>query len=235
MLAGIYGEEPPLKGSTLSRCIQIGLRRRYDQKEVVADFEADEAEAQAVPIAHALRRWALLTSHDGLRKARPVLPSELTDRQRDAWRPLVVVADLIGAAWGHTARRWAVELSQAITVTPDPMIQLLSDVYRVLVNPEHGSARTITTARLAAARNALPDREHEEDLAPIQLAKRLARFHLVPERYYECGHQVRGFRVRNDRGEFLPAWRDVIGRYRLSGPVLSVASVLVRRPTYRSL
>lgn len=216
MLAGIYGEEPPLKGPTLSRCIQIGLRRRYDGKEEIADFDKTDAEVESLPIARALKRWSLLASHDVLRKARPELPGELTDRQRDAWRPLIVIADLIGAKWAQAARQWAVEQSRAVPVTPDRMVQVLHDVIRVLASPEHAGDRVITTKVLAAARNALPDREYDEDLSPIGLAKRLARFEIRPTRYYAGTTQVRGFRIRDGSGTFAPEWADAIGRYRLA-------------------
>lgn len=230
MLAGIYGESPPLKGATLSRCIQIGLRRRYDLEEEIADFDKTDARVEAVAIKAAIETWALLTDHDALSRARPQMPSELTDRQRDAWRPLVVIADLIGDSWGVSARRWAVELSRAVPVTPDLMVQLLRDAYRVMAG--HGGRR-IRTTDLAAARNALPDREYDDDLSPIQLAKRLVRFHIKPGKWYDDSpagkrSQVRGFVFRTRAGEWQPEWKDAIGRYRLEeaqdNDVLSVLS-----------
>jgi len=215
MLAGIYDKEPPLKGSTLSRCIQVGLRRRYDGKEVIADFDKDNAEVESIPIVRALKRWPLLVSHDVLRKARPELPGELTDRQRDSWRPLVAVADLIGERWGRAARQWATELARAVPTTPDPGVQILWDVFSVLATPEHSGDLRITTKALATARNALPFREFDADLNPVQLAKRLRRFEIKPERYYAGGIQVRGFRIRTESGTFVPEWADAFGRYRL--------------------
>jgi hypothetical protein len=98
MLAGIYGTEPPLKGATLSRCIQIGLRRRHPGTETVEDFDKDVAEDESAGMREALRGWAMAADRDALSRAKPAVPAELTDRQRDAWRPLVVVADLIGPA-----------------------------------------------------------------------------------------------------------------------------------------
>lgn len=219
MLAGIYGENPPLKGSTLSRCIQIQLRRRYDQREDIADFDKTDAEVEVVPIVAAIRTWSLLTNHDELRRARPVMPAALTDRQRDAWRPLIVIADMISEEWGAAARAWAAELSAAIPVTPDVMVQVLRDVYRVLGSDEQQSNRRIKSTVLAAARNALPDREYDDDLSPIQLGKRLGRFAIKPAKYYDgegsARAQVRGYVFRNPSGEWVPEWADAIGRYRL--------------------
>lgn len=214
MLAGIYGDNPPLKGATLSRCIQIGLRRRYDLKEEIADFDKTDAEIEAIPVRAAMQRWALLTDHDELRRARPNMPAELTDRQRDAWRPLVAIADIIGTQWGQAARHWAVELSRAIPVTPDTMVQVLRDTYRVL-RDTFSTDRKVKSVILADARNNLTDREYDEDLSPIQLGKRLARFSIKPIKYYDGSTQVRGYMFRTESGTWTPEWADAIGRYRL--------------------
>jgi Protein of unknown function (DUF3631) len=216
MLAGIYGEVPPLKGATLSRCIQIELRRRYDEREEIADFDKTDAEREVNDLAGNIKRWSLFTDHDELKSARPEMPAELTDRQRDAWRPLVVIGDRISPEWGKAARAWAVELSRAVPVTPDLMVQVMKDVYRVLVSEAYADAQQIKTATLARARDQLTDREYDEDLSPIQLAKRLARFGIKPIKYYEGKGQVRGFRVRNQSGEWTAQWADAIGRYRLA-------------------
>ncbi len=212
MLAGIYGEAPPLRGATLSRCIQIALRRRYDKEEDVADFHKSDALAETALLKAAITQWAQLTSHDALRNARPEMPAELTDRQRDAWRPLIAVADLISGGWGNAARQWAVELSRAVPVTPDIMVQVLRDVYRVLRDyPDHRIKSTV----LASLRNDLSDRELDEDINPRQLGMRLKRFHITGTKWYDQSTQVRGFVYKGDSGEWTPEWKDAIGRYRL--------------------
>ena len=164
-------------------------------------------------------------NHDDLSNARPDMPGELTDRQRDAWLPLVVVADLVDAStpgdtpspgpWGQAARNWAVELSQAVPVTPDVMVQVLRDAYKVMTSPEHATDRRIKSTVLASERNAMTDREYDDDLSPIQLSKRLARFGIKPVKWYEDKSQVRGFTVRGDGGQWTAQWLDAIGRYRL--------------------
>jgi hypothetical protein len=215
MLAGIYGENPPLKGATLSRCIQIGLRRRYDRKEDISDFNKRDARNEAINIERDIKLWANNADHRALEDARPDMPGELTDRQRDAWLPLVVIADLIGEGWGRTARQWAVELSAAVPVTPDVMVQVLRDAYRALTGPGLETEKRVKTTTLADARNALSDREYDDDLTSIQLAKRLSRFHIKPSKWYDAKVQVRGFTVRTQSGDWTPEWKDAIGRYRL--------------------
>jgi hypothetical protein len=74
---------------------------------------------------------------------------------------------MIGESWGQAARQWAVELSQAIPITPDPMIQLLKDCYRVLVSPGHADDRVIASAILAIERNALLDREYDQEVSAL--------------------------------------------------------------------
>lgn len=122
---------------------------------------------------------------------------------------------MIGESWGQAARQWAVELSKAIPMTPDPMIQLLKDCYRVLVSPERADDRAIASAILASERNVLPDRGYDQEVNALRLGKLLARFHIKPQRPTIGGTQVRGYVIRSDHGEWLPVWADAIGRYRL--------------------
>jgi hypothetical protein len=213
MFAGIYGEAPPLKGATLSRCIQIGLRRRNPVTEPIADFNKNDAELESLEIVSEVKRWSLLVSKEELRKARPEMPAELTDRQRDAWLPLIVIADLISELWGAAARTWAVELSRAVPVTPDIMVQVLRDVHQVLAAYD---GTRVTSRVLADLRNALEDREFDGDLNAIELGKRLARFGIHPTKWNisggRKGKQERGFIFR--RGDaFTAEFKDAFERY----------------------
>lgn len=218
MFAGIYGEAPPLKGATLSRCIQISLRRRNPVTEHIADFNKNDAELESLELASAVKRWSLQTSREMLRKARPEMPPQLTDRQRDAWLPLVVIADLISESWGQAARQWAVELSRAIPVIPDAMVQILRDVYQVLADYD---GTRITSRVLADFRNGLQDRQFDGDLNAIEVGKRLARFGIHPTKWNvsggKKGTQERGFVFRRSNGKFTPEFRDAFERYGITG------------------
>lgn len=205
--AGIAHGRQPITAATLTRCIQIPMRRRAEHEEI-RKFRRREAQDVTAPLRHGLQKWAL-QARLHLDGARPVMPDGLEGRQENAWEPLIAIADMIGKVWGREARGWAEQLTQAIPHEPDVGVQLLLDVRRVLDN---WPRNRIATRDLAKAIRKLEDREYEDDLNPLQLGRRLAGFGLHPEKWREEGGEKRGFTFRRG-GQYRPAWADAFSRY----------------------
>jgi hypothetical protein len=80
--------------------------RRRKASESVAEFYEQEWEAEAVPIAARFRE--LLTPHAAaMGQRRPERPDGISDRAKEAWTALLVVADVAGAGWPERAREAA--------------------------------------------------------------------------------------------------------------------------------
>lgn len=208
IFSGISGERPPLTEATLSRCIQISIRRK-SAEESVERFIPRQAATILNPIHARLEEWAL-RAHDKLATAIPKrLPKELSDRQRDMWGPLFAIADLLGGTWPKMARDAAVALSKAIPKAPDPAVQVLSDVKRVL---DEAPGNTIQPRKLAEQRNSLQNPQYEGIVSPIELGRRLAGFGIYSEVKRDGKTTVRVFTFRRN-GAYTRAWADAFKRY----------------------
>ena len=214
IFSGIAGDELPLTEATLSRCIQISIRRKAPH-EHVEKFSARHVVADANRLKGELAAWAE-ENRKALWNAEPVMPKGMTDRQQDAWAQLFAIADLIG--WGDKARKWAVELFDAIPKPADPAVQILHDVKRVLDTWEGvgTSNNRIPSAVLADKRNNLEGRDYEDDLSAQQLGRRLAGFGINadPSPFRVAGVAMRGYTFRRG-GKYLHKWDDAFRRYGL--------------------
>jgi hypothetical protein len=209
--SGIAGDRQPLTNSTLSRCIQIPMRRKASHERfepldpsAIADLEA---------LRNQIEVWALSASAESLR-CWPTVPDGLTSRQEDTWRPLLAIADLVG--WSKAAREWTIVLTEATPQMPDVGVQILADMRRVLEERFLGET-WVPTKALAAERNNLDGREYDDDLTPNQLGRRLAGFGIhrdsSPRRQGGRGAPAqRGFFIRSG-GKLTKAWQDAFDRY----------------------
>jgi hypothetical protein len=215
MFSGIAGDKMPLTEATLSRCIQIAIRRKSPH-EHVERFSPRRAVHDTALIKAALEEWADM--HKGeLEEADPETAEGLDDRQTDLYAPLFAIADLIG--WGDEAREWARILTDAIPKAPDPAVQMLADIKRVL--DEYPLDR-IPSADLAKLRNELEERDYEDDLTPMELSRRLNGFGIHRDSSpFRLGGKdsptVRGYTFRRG-GKFTHQWLDTFTRYGLIDP-----------------
>jgi hypothetical protein len=208
VVAGIHGDKAPLDGPTLDRAITITLRRKHPGAAGgVEEFDSQTAYDDTEDLRDFLTDWR--KTHDTFHLARPKLPDELNDRQRDGWRPLIAIADRM--EWGREARQWAVELSSRED-PPDVNEQVLRDVYEVLRNHPDDM---VMTSEIAMLRNRLPDAQYPDDINTRQLGMRLAALGLPAVKFYRGGKQVRGQFFRMG-GKLAPAWQDAVDRYGLS-------------------
>lgn len=146
----LIGELPP---TLKDRGIGIRTRRKLPS-EAVEFLRLDEprfAELKAGAAAWAARK------SEALSDAEPEVPKGLNDRQADAWRPLLAIADLLGGHWPRSAREAAVAISKESFTTEDEDLlpAFISDVEQVFVDKNVGR---IATRELVQALLALPER-----------------------------------------------------------------------------
>lgn len=216
MFCGIAGVKPPLTAATLSRCIQIPIRRKGPNEHAVK-LRRRHAQMETMPLREQLHAWAI-EAKPMLEWAEPAPAKGLDDdRQQDIWSQLFAIADLIG--WGSEARKWAVTLFDAMPKPPDPAVQILHDVKRVL---DAWDGSKIPSAVLAERRNALDGRDYEDDVTAQQLGRRLNGFGINPDASPfrpQGGNSkttpVRGYTVRR-AGRYLHQWQDAFERYGLA-------------------
>jgi Protein of unknown function (DUF3631) len=199
LLAGIAGRQLPLTGATLSRCIEIPIRKRKPS-EAVAPFSHRAVRGDCEAIRHALADWAAPTEL-ALLNAQPTLPEGLTDRQRDSWEALAAIADHLGRDWPLRARSAALRLSRHAVPQPDPGTQIIADM-RVVWDQIEGSRAH--TAALAETRNQLEDRRYSSPLSAHELSIWLQRFgiHPLPNPFRQGGKLGRGY----ERAAFTDAF-----------------------------
>jgi Protein of unknown function (DUF3631) len=125
---GLAGIGKVLSDTLSNHCIAIELlpqmreqkAEKFREREVRPEFDQLRAELEAYAQSAKLI--------DELRKARPLLPNELTDRQQDICEPLLAIADLAGGIWPKQARVALVKLCQQNRDVVSTGKQLLADL-----------------------------------------------------------------------------------------------------------
>lgn len=202
LLAGISAPSLPLKGATLSRCIELRMRRRAPGQPVdrfsrrVARLDCDEIRRELADWGEAVE-WQLAETS-------PCALPHLSDRQREVWEPLASIAELLGERWPSRVYRAADKLSRRIVKQPDQGTQIIADLHDVWRGIEGTRAHTAT---LAAMRNQLEGRRYSAPLSAHELSQRLKPFDIHPH--------PNAFRVggKLGRGYYRSAFDDAFVRY----------------------
>ena len=118
-----------------TRSIVVPMQRRLPG-EKVERWTRREGAAEAEPIRWMMQCWAeLVHSHaaDYVGVDRPVLPTDIEDRDADVWEPVLAVAELAGGHWPERARVAAVAAVAAagVKTTPSPGLELLAGIRAV--------------------------------------------------------------------------------------------------------
>lgn len=118
------------KDTIVDRSILIEMRRKKPE-ETLERFLHHKVESELHNLARKISRWSK-DNFDALSIADPETPQGLNDRACDNWRPLLAIADLIGADCASLAREAAIHLS-AIKEDEDesPAIMLLTDIKEI--------------------------------------------------------------------------------------------------------
>jgi Protein of unknown function (DUF3631) len=107
MLAGI--DTGRLPETIRDRSVVLRMKRRRTDEEIKR-LRPRLLDLETQPLRDQLVTWAAGAIED-LREALPELPKELSDREADAWEPLLAIADLAGGDWPARARAAAIALS----------------------------------------------------------------------------------------------------------------------------
>jgi putative DNA primase/helicase len=196
-----------LPAATLEdRSIEIALRRRKLGEHI------ERLRRDRLPELEHIRRRAVRWAKDNLAAlvdADPTVPPELNDRQADAWRPLLAIADRLGDKWPDLVRDTARKLSAEAPEPDDASEMILADL-RVLFA---ANGPKLSSKSILEALREMPARPWSEwrDGRPLTdrgLAKLLKPFGIVP----------RGIRLpdgKTPRGYTAELFEDAFARYPL--------------------
>ena len=172
-------------------------------------------------------RWAA-DNMGPLQGADPDVPSSLDDRASDNWRPLLAIADCVGADWPEEARRAAVVLSGAPEEDGATGTLLLGDLKRVFDEQE---VDRLTSAKIVEGLIQMEERPWPEwrggkPLTQRGLARLLGPFSVRPQQLWIDGAKTRGY----NRDDFVDAWT----RYLVPDPPTGAFSEGPPAPSGRS-
>jgi hypothetical protein len=198
VIAGI-GQLPD---TVQDRSIPIRLKRKTGS-EKVNRFRIAQAQA-ADPLRSRITEWA--DAHiDTLKQAKPDLPEELSDRQQDAWEPLLAIADQAGGPWPEQSREAALALVASRVDGHDSLsVRLLGDL-RILFDQSRESV--LGSADILDKLNRLDDRpwaswSNNTGLTPYHLNRLLERYDLHTKDVRRGESTLKGFR----RADLEDAW-----------------------------
>jgi len=147
---------------------------------------------------------------DALSLANPAVPESLGDRQADCWRPLLAIADMLGADCPGRAREAAVMLSKLSDGDDEDLsVHLLVDLARLF-----GTSERMASAAIVKALVAMPERSWStfawgKPLTELNMSRLLRPFGVRPQQWGEGPKAHR----RNVRGYYLADLRPVFARY----------------------
>ncbi len=177
------------------RCIAIRMQRKTSQEQCERLRDLD-----AAMITMVRRRCARFVADHAqeIAKARPVMPTNLNDREADFWEPLVVIADVAGGRWPELARQAAVGLT-ANARENNPMGSLLLDIWLIFLREK---ADRIFSRTLAARLNELGDRpwlelKKAKEIDALWLAKRFQPYGVRPRTIWIGDTHAKGY-LQND-------------------------------------
>jgi hypothetical protein len=177
-LAGIGS----LPDTVADRSIPIRLKRKLPSEKV--DYLDDDL---VRPVAESLRqritRWVELIQVR-LKGARPQMPGELNDRQKDGARPLLAIADAAGDGWAEKARKAIVAVhSGGASQDQSQPTQLLADIRSIF---DAADADKIPTENMISSLNEIQTSPWGEwnrgkGLTPHTLSRLLKPFGVYPK------------------------------------------------------
>ena len=186
------------------RSIVIPLARKKPEDKV-ENFRSDNA-GQFAPLKQKIVRWvednfAALRSWDG------EVPSELHDRAKDNWRPLLAIADTAGGHWPDTARSAARGLSKNDDES-SASVELLVDIKQIF---ETRDLDRMPTNEILSELHDIEERRWSDwrkgkPLNPSQFARMVKPFGVSPGSIrLEQGRTAKGYKL----GDF----EDAFSRY----------------------
>jgi hypothetical protein len=193
-----------------TRSITIRMQKRT-KDEPVKDFSIEQTPPTLAPLRDRLVAWVAVVG-DELRGAKPEMPSSLSDRQADIWRPLLALADAAGDPWPKWARAAAVELhGHDPAADPSVGVLLLRHIREVFDAAKAPALHTAVLLRSLVDRDDGPWAEWwGADVAAghtkgpgNRLASILKPYEVAPDQVWAHGGNGRGYK----REWFDDAWK----------------------------
>src|SRR5262249_51302467 len=194
-----------LLDTTLSRCIDIGLKRKRPSETVehfrmIDDVGLQELRQQAL-------RWAN-DNGEALKGAEPEMPPGFDNRLGDNFRLLLAIAGLAGGEWPERAREAAQVVSRVTDTTSRPT-RLLAAIKAIFDAEEKvETTDALSAAGLVEELTVNADSEWTalgksgKPLTQNQLARMLKPIGISPKQVRIGGVQTRGY----ERGQFEDPW-----------------------------
>lgn len=203
-LAGITLERC-LPDATLSRGIQISMRRKVKGEEVERLRNINLAELSR--LRSQIHRF-VSDSEAQIQEGTSDLPEELSDREQDNWEPLFTIASCIGSQCLELAREAALSVKAATLEPQSASNNLLSDIYELLSGYQE---RYIPTSTLVEMLTKDPDMgwgtyNKGFPLTPRQLARNLQPYRIRPK-------TVRMSTAQTPKGYEVYEFQDAFVRY----------------------
>ena len=206
-MAGIMLERH-LQDATMSRGIQVPLRRKTKEDKVVRLRLADPEVFRS--LCSRINRF-VADHRETLAQGWDELPEQLSDRQQDNWEPLFAIAHCFGPGWYAKAIETALALCVETAPPKSSSNQLLEDIREVVQGHE---GRYIPSADLLDKLNTNADMDwcsynHGKPLTARQLSRFLSAYGIKTKTvrmkadYTPKGYEVREFEDAFAR--YLPA------------------------------
>ena len=207
--------------STLEdRSIVVTMHRKANQDEV-EEFDGTEA-----PDLKKLQRKAARWVGDNLlaiKDAAPQMPKELINRDRDKFKPLFALAEVIGGAWPERLQKAVLSLYDREGQEEKELgVQLLADIRELFRNFDRDLVGIASWELALLLVSDMPeDRpwstfDKGNEITQKQLAALLAPFEIRPDQLWikvqEIGQKVRGYRFNDFKDPFqryLPSFHPV--------------------------
>jgi hypothetical protein len=194
VLAGI-GRIPD---TVTSRSIPIRLARASKEElKLRQKIQGHTIDGICEPYRRRLQRWA--DDHrEGLRETDPQVPTELGARQADVWRPLLAIADAIGADWPLLARESALTLHGTAEEESDYGLLILGDIRDLVEAQPAGSgifSGTIVAELAKLEHRPWPEYRHDRPITTRGVASLLGRFGIKPTAIRNGLEVEKGYRI----------------------------------------
>lgn len=169
-----------LADTLMDRAIVLELRRKlsHENTERLRYAEPNLFDTLAEKLARFADDY-----RDAVRRARPVLPTELHDRAQDNWEPLLAIADVAGGEWPELARRAALKLSGSDSPTMTTGTELLADVKAVFESKgiDRISTHDLIEALCTDTEAPWETYNRGKPISPRQVAKRLSDYGIASQ------------------------------------------------------
>jgi hypothetical protein len=166
-----------LPDTIADRAIIVPLRRKAESEQA-EPLRADRQNDFPL-LASKLARWTL-EHHERIAAQEPAIPPGLNDRQSDAWRELLRIANEAGSHWPDTARAAAVSICTRSSADDDGDIktELLRDIRDFLAEhrAEHVSARDIVEHLVSLEGHSWPEYRDGKPITASSMTRLLKGF-----------------------------------------------------------